>query len=482
MPDEPSLTTRQLAAGVHLDARYREAVIGELHDHRNRYSAPSPDVDTVALVTEALGARRTATVLGGYVALLWFAGFVFTGALFALYAAACAVLLGAAALARPRHWAARTAAGCLRVLGGAALAGYAVLAGATAGDAGWLRTTAAFGFPLLTAGLVGAHRAAVELRLRVIGSPSYRLRRVPSGRHTAELLDRERTSSVVFHRPDSPFLGAGPVRESLGLTVEVRGHEGPFARPPALTRIARAVGNVPGLADSVEDCFLYPEAVAPPRNTFPRLPHELPAGPRWLRIVSGSRGPHPVTVFVQVRLDGTFLSLQQVTCALPPVREDFAYALGEPPAATGRALVRALTASPRTAAALLTEVAAWPVRRVRRSARAGRRTEAARVSVRELAAAPALPALAAAEADRVARTVRLLVLDAVREDLRDQGLHAPGLGGPAEVRNEQVGDFLIGNSRGAVAMGDNSRAVTRHTSPGPTTNPDDDSWEDDDLG
>lgn len=46
----------------------------------------------------------------------------------------------------------------------------------------------------------------------------------------------------------------------------------------------------------------------------------------------------------------------------------------------------------------------------------------------------------------------------------------------------QSGGIYIGNiSPGSAAFGSQARAgdITRHTSPGPTTNPDDDSWEDD---
>lgn len=157
-------------AGVHLDTRYRNAVIDELYEHAERYSAPSYDVDAAAVLAEALNARRTALRWAVPMALLWIAGFFFAGWLFALYAAGCAALSGAVALRMSRHPLVRLTAGIPRVLGGSALVAYAAIAVA----ADWPEVTAALGIPVLMAVVAGAHRATVERRLRFIGSSAYR--------------------------------------------------------------------------------------------------------------------------------------------------------------------------------------------------------------------------------------------------------------------------------------------------------------------
>lgn len=473
--------------GVHLDARYRDAVIDELYEHPHRYSAPSGDVDTVAVLTEALHARRTALRWSVPMALLWALGFLVTGPLFAVYAAGCAALFGAAALRRRARRARRTVAlataAVLRVVGYAALVGYAAPAVAKAGDSVWPWTTAAFGVPALMAGVAGAHRMAVGRRLRADGPPRQRPPTRISHLRIAALIAAEQASPVVFHRDRSPFLGSGPVRDTWALTTEVRGRIGVFAPPEVLARLSHAVRQVPGLADQVGEYLPFPEEMAPPRGVSLERFQGLSDNARWLRIVSEASGPHPTTVFVRVRLDGPFLSVQQVTCAMPPVRHDFAHVLRLPSAYRARPLSRAPARFPLTSAALLAEAAAWPVRRARLLFSPPERPSAPRLSLREAAAEPDLPPLAAADADRVSRTVRLLVLDAVREALREHGLSTTD---PADSQQESFGvhggGIHIGNmTGGVVATGSHGRAsgITRHTSPGPTTNPDDDSWEDD---
>ncbi|WHM36968.1 hypothetical protein [Streptomyces sp. BPTC-684] len=475
MPEQPPSLTWQLLAGVHLDARYRDAVINELYEHEERYSAPSYDVDTAAVLAEALDARRTALRWAAPMALLWIAGFLFAGWLFALYAAGCAALFGAAALRPVRRPAGRVTAGALRVLGGSVLVASAALAVATARTADWPEVTAAFGGPVLMAAVAGAHRAAVGRRLRFIDSAAYRGRAQPHRFNVIRaLLHADQMSPLVVHREPTPFLGSGPVLDSLALAVEVRGATATFEVSDALERVARAVEAVPGLTTQVDECFLLPEEEVSPRSPSYPLPGLLPSSTRWLRIASRGLGSRLTTVFVQIRLDGPILFVQQVTCALPPVRREFTAA--DLPGARLVPLGTALAAP----AALPAELAAWPLRRVRRlsSPPSGRPPSGPHASVRELAAEPDLPPLAAAEARRISRTVHLLVLDALRATLRDRGLSAPGLGEPQQESSRVFeGGIHIGNiSPGAPARtGD----ITRHTSPGPTTNPDDDSWEDD---
>ncbi|PKV87488.1 hypothetical protein BX283_5087 [Streptomyces sp. TLI_146] len=455
-------------SGVHLDTRYRNAVIDELYEHGERYSAQSYDVDAAAVLAEALHARRTALRWAVPMALLWIAGLLFAGPLYVLYAAGCAALSGAVALRAARRPAARVTAGALRVLGGAVLAASAALAVATARTADWPEVTAAFAGPVLMAGVAGAHRAAVWGRLRVIRS-SYRVPTRP-GRISA-LIQADGMSPVTIYRDATPFLGSGAVRDSLALATEVRGPTGAFDVSDVLRGIARAVEAVPGLAAQVDERFLLPDEGVSHRRLPPWSPNGHPPSARWLRIVSRGLGSQLTTVFVQIRLDGPVLFVQQVTCALPPVRREFTV--------PGRAWswpVRALTAP----AALPAELGAWSVRWMRRfpSPPGGPRS-----SIRELAAEPDLPPLAAADAGRISRTVHLLVLGALRATLRDQGLSAPGL----DERHQEShvvhgGGIYIGNmAGGSFVTGDSGRAVgtTRHTSPGPTTNPDDDSWEDD---
>ncbi|MGP9018978.1 hypothetical protein ACT1U9_11265 [Streptomyces sp. BR1] len=96
MSDQHTDATRQLMAGVHLDARFRDAVIHELYEHEERVAAPAYDFDAVPVLLEALRARRTARLWALPVALLWIAGFVLLGRLFAVYAVGATALLGAA--------------------------------------------------------------------------------------------------------------------------------------------------------------------------------------------------------------------------------------------------------------------------------------------------------------------------------------------------------------------------------------------------
>ncbi|MEU4349961.1 hypothetical protein [Streptomyces sp. NPDC023838] len=485
MPEQPSLTTRQLMAGVHLDRRYRNAVLDELYEHEERYSAPSYDVDAAAVLAEALNARRTALRWAVPMALVWIAGFLLAGWLYALYAAGFTALAGAAALRRARHPVARVTAGTLRVLGGVVLGASFAAAAVTPWPDGWSGVTAAVAGPALMAAVAEAHRAAVEKRLRFIRSSTYTSPTQPARRHRlyviSQLTRAEQTSPAVVYRDPTPFLGSGAVLESFALAAEVRGGTGTFVASDALRGVARAVEGVPGLAAQVDERLLLPEEGAPRRPLPPLIPGALPPSTRWLRIVSRGLGSPVTTVFVQIRLDGPVLFVQQVTCALPPVRREFR---GTKPARfpLGRTL-----AAP---AVLPAELAAWAVRRAQRlpSPPGSRPPSGPHLSVRELASEPALPPLTAAEAQRISRTVRLLVLDAVREALRDRGLSAPDLD---EQRTEsyraQNSGIYIGNiSPGTLAVGPGARAaaadITHHTSPGPTTNPDDDSWEDDDLG
>lgn len=459
-------------AGVHLDTRYRNAVIDELYEHAERYSAPSYDVDAAAVLAEALNARRTALRWAVPMALLWIAGFFFAGWLFALYAAGCAALSGAVALRMSRHPLVRLTAGIPRVLGGSALVAYVAIAVATARTADWPEVAGAFGVPVLMTAVAGAHRAAVERRLRVIGSSAYRGPAQPPRFDVISALIRaDRTSPVTIYRDAAPFLGSGAVRDSIALATEVRGRTRAFDVSDALRGVARAVEAVPGLAAQVDERVLLPEEGVPHRPLSPLPPGDLPPSARWLRIVSRGVGSQLTTVFVQIRLDGPILFVQQVTCALPPVRRQFT------PSKAWSRLGRALTAP----AALPAELGAWPVRWVRLLPSPATGPHA---SIRELAAEPDLPPLAAADAERISRTVHLLVLDALRATLRDRGLSAPGLAeGPAESHGVVPGGAIhIGNmSGGSLATGSQARAgdITRHTSPGPTTNPDDDSWEDD---
>ncbi|MFI1098816.1 hypothetical protein [Streptomyces melanogenes] len=483
MPDQPSPTTRQLMAGVHLDTRYRNAVIDELYEHGERYSAQSYDVDTAAVLAEALHARRTALRWAVPMALLWIAGILFAGWLYVLYAAGCAALSGAVALRAARHPAALVTAGALRVLGGSVLAASAALAVATARTADWPEVTAAFAGPVLMAVVAGAHRAAVERRLRFIGSSAYRSPAQPLRADAISTLIRdERMSPLVVHRDATPFLGAGTsVSRSRALAVHVHGRTGAFDVSEAQLRIARSVGTATGHATGIAERFLLPDEGVPPRSRFHPQPDRLPASTRWLRFVSRGLGSQ-TTVFVRILLDGPVLHVEQVTCALPPVRREFRAA--HLPGARPVRLASALAAP----VGLPAELAAWPVRQARRlsSPRSSRPPGGPHASIRELAAEPDLPPLAAADAERISRTVWLLVLDALRATLRDRGLSAPGLDEPhQESHGVHSGGIHIGNiSSGSLATGTYSRegGITRHTSPGPTTNPDDDSWEDDDLG
>ncbi|WP_190094080.1 hypothetical protein [Streptomyces melanogenes] len=480
MPEQPSPTTRQLMAGVHLDTRYRNAVIDELYEHGERYSAQSYDVDTAAVLAEALNARRTALLWAVPMALLWIAGFFFAGWLFAWYAAGCAALSGAVALRPARHPAARVTAGALRVLGGSVLAASAALAVALTRTADWPEVTAAFAGPVLMAVVARAHRAAVWSRLRLIGSSTYRGPARPlRADATIALIRGEQMSPLVVHRDATPFLGAGSsTSRSRALAVHVHGRTGAFDVSDAQSLIARSVGTVAGLATRIDEPFLLPDEGVPPRSRLHPYPAELPASTRWLRIVSPGLGSRLTTVFVQIRLDGPILFVQQVTCALPPVRREFTA-----PSRAWSRLGRALTAP----ATLPAELAAWPVRQVLRlsSPLHLRLPSGPHASIRELAAEPDLPPLADADAERISRTVWLLVLDALRATLRDRGMSAPGL----DERHQESygvhgGGIHIGNiSPGTLAPGAPTRTGTLgHTSPGPTTNPDDDSWEDDDLG
>ncbi|GAA0586693.1 hypothetical protein [Streptomyces crystallinus] len=479
MSQQPPSVTWQLRAGVHLDPRYRNAVLNELHEHEERYSAPAYDVDTAAVLAEALDARRTALRWAVPMALLWIAGFLFAGWLFALYAAGCAALSGAAALRPARRPSARVTAAALRVLGGSVLAGSLALAVAGARTTDWPRATAALAGPVLIAAVAGAHRAAVERRLRFIGSSAYSgSTRPPPVRGSGALVLADQTSALVVHRDPTPFLGSGAVLDSLALATEVRGRPGAFDVSHALARAARAVRAVPGLATQVEERFLLPEQEAPPRGLSHPRTEGLPDSIRWLRIVSRGLGPRLTTVFVQIRRDGPVLFVQQVTCALPPVRREFTA-----PGGPGARLVP-LGAVPAIPGQLLAELAAWPVRRARRlsSPPAHRPPDGPHLSIRELAAEPDLPPLAAAEAQRISRTVHLLVLDAVRQELRERGLSAPGLDDRWQEAYGNTGIYIGSMSGGTVATGSQAHGTTHHTSPGPTTNPDDDSWEDDDLG
>ncbi|MCT9077536.1 hypothetical protein [Streptomyces fulvoviolaceus] len=56
--------TRYLSAAPYVDRAFRDAVIGELVEHRHRVPAPSPGVDLVRVLHECLRARRIAALSG----------------------------------------------------------------------------------------------------------------------------------------------------------------------------------------------------------------------------------------------------------------------------------------------------------------------------------------------------------------------------------------------------------------------------------
>ncbi|MBD0745400.1 hypothetical protein [Streptomyces sp. CBMA152] len=536
MSDQRTEATRQLMAGVHLDARFRDAVIDELYEHPARVAAPAYDFDAVPVLVEAFRARRLARLWALPTALLWITGFVLLGWLFAVYAVGASALFGAArvlgdrasplptaVVARrpPPTRGARLWGGALRGFGRLTLVGYATLVVALSGVDGprvWGVAPFVAAIPLTAMMVVvtGFHRRSVVRQLTGIQShpPSSR----GPGATLAELgptisqITRTQASRMVVHPPGDPFVGSGTALHAECVTTRLRPSDRPdverFVARRILDVVGASVARVSALAQQVDNCLFLSEDVAPPPSRLydsrdlDRL-HDSAlggSGPgiRLLRIVC--RGPRSqlTTVFVRVRLVNPYLSVELHTYVLPPVRPDFA-AAGRPgegwqssghpfvPRSEGRSLALAFLRTPSAGAGALAELAVWPVRRLRAlSLLDSLGVTGPRVSIRELAAERELSEPELLDSHRIAGIVRQLVLDTVRAELAALGLSAPGLTDREHESYESRGgiQIQIGNiTPGNMATGSSARATgpLRHTSPGPTTNPDDDSW-DDDLG
>ncbi|MGW3916844.1 hypothetical protein ACWEBX_35875 [Streptomyces sp. NPDC005070] len=520
---EATDTTRLLSAGTYVDPGFRDAVVQELHVHRERVVAPSVDFDAATVLWHALRARRLQTLWAAATALLWVAGLLLGGVLFALFTVPAAVLLLASALAgppagkdhgRPGSPTRRTGrmrrslATAMNVVGGLLFAGYAAVALAeVASDPGRDGVPAWFALavPIAMAACAAQYQTQVSRILgEELGRDSFRPVGVggPEERRWIEApgrdIRREEDSPLIVYHPDSPFLGFGTPHRPWVVTVGLdRTRPGrPYTedefndrmvmdqvraqverlREPDGDRAATKRNVLRRLA--VDDCVFLPVTGLPHRTAAPHarpdfLAHRNAAltesgtqRRHYLRVRLDSGGGCVLTVFVRAYAQGDVLTLECVPCVLPPVRSAFREA--DRIASTRRdeaAVVRTLRTMGRTPAFAARSV----VDLVRRTAAAFREWSAAygaapadgpHVSVRELGGDESTSLFQEIDVGGSLAAIEDRVLRGVTQALREQGYETDEFQGA-------LGHF----TRGAVFLGGAMTGGAVATGAGSTTAP-----------
>ncbi|WP_432199093.1 hypothetical protein [Streptomyces sp. bgisy027] len=530
-------TTRELAAGTYLDDGFRGAVIEELYEHPERTVAPSVGFDAVPVLVHALRARRIQSAWAWIVIALWAVGFLVAGAFFAYYLAPAVLLAISAVLAserndpvprrlgsqdRPPRGARRVLSASLSVLGRVMFAGYLGLAVANitspglmppGGDA--LSSWVALGVPLgMTLCAVG-HRAQVNRTLSGVLSPQLfgdghgahaALASAPRLRATAGLIAREQHAPLVGYGPNSPFLGFGSPYKPWTAALELASRPGGSPRPLSnrdlldgitarAEQLRRQQATSPRhpLARLVVDeyVFLPVEGLqrrdAWPHGTEAFDSHRTAAVEEgadrrrhYLSIqIPGETQDCVATVFIRVHTHGGMLAVEYLPHVLYPVRPDF------------RAVDRGTVGQRRFPASWWLQTPAFAARSVSQllghstswyRAWSGHRQhespDGPHMSVRELAAEKRTPLLQAMDVHRHLQAVQENVVSGVLSVLREHGYTTARSEG--QISQVTDGGVSIGSmSGGAVATGTNypiRPAEAGPGSPGPTTNPDDDSW------
>ncbi|MFF4069698.1 hypothetical protein ACFYZ1_03580 [Streptomyces chartreusis] len=383
------------------------------------------------------------------------------------------------------------------------------------GDA--LSSWAALGVPLGMMLCAVGHRAQVNRTLSGVLSPQHFsdgssthdvLADTPRLGATARLIAREQRSPLVSYGESSPFLGFGSLYKPWTTALElepVAGRGGspvPLSNQDLLTGIAaraeqlQTQGATPrrhALARLVVDDYVFlPVEGLQRRDAFPRDAEafdshraaavEEGANRRrhYLAIqVPGQAQDCVATVFVRVHTHGGMLTLEYLPHVLRPVRPAFR-AAGRADAGQHRLPASWWLESPgfaaRSVSQLLRHGASWS-----RTWSGNRRRvspDGPHASVRELAAEERAPLLQELDVHRHLQAVQECVVSGVVSVLREHGYATARFEG--HISQVTDGGISIGSmSGGAVATGSHHSVRPPEAgpgSPGPTTNPDDDSW------
>lgn len=464
--------TRYLCAAAHLDSAFAHRVIREVLEEPQLAVAPSYGIDLVPIVRHCLAARRRRLVRD------------------ALLAALLALNLGAALAAL----AAGGVAGLARALGGGGAArGLPAVSLLVA----WL--------VLLAEALVARNTVARELT-RGAFDPDASL--PAADRATEARLAQVREAqygNVTVYGGASPFIGAGEVRRSWSLAIDLRQpRDGLWAvpsqpQPFTLAELHRFVaGRLAALRGperppgerldglTVEDRVAIPEEAVNRDGRF--LPHRLlpPRGSvpaQLVREVMGDPGGAArhftcarveswgkevvLSVFLHLSLHGHCLYAEVVACALGPIKDAYRRvdrmapqpSAGEFLSLLWGSAVRAPLALVGSPLELGRVFLSWQRREVLRAEREQAVRQGlpvhygARVSVRELAASKRYGNDAQRlDATRQLKLVELELLSAIRDFLDQHGV------GTAEFRAQQAvilgsGVLAGGGPPGAVAGG-----------------------------
>lgn len=430
---------------------------------------------------------------------------------------------------RPLRGARRLLSASLSVLGRILFVGYLGLAVANiaspglvppGGDA--LSSWVALGVPLGMALCAVGHRAQVNRTLSGVLSPQ----RFGDGRRTnaalantprlgtpAQLIAREQHSPLVGYGPSSAFLGFGSPYQPWTAAVELDAVPRLGGSPPPLSNQAL----LGGIIAQVE--HLRMQQAASPRHALARLvvdeyvflpvdglqrrdewPHGAEAfdSHRTAAVEEGaSRRRHYLsiqipgaaqdcvaTVFVRVHTHGGMLMVEYLPHVLHPVRPVFRaadrIAASRAHFPAGAWWLRTPEFAARSVSQLLRHGASWW-----RSWSGIRRRElpdGPHVSVRGLAADERLSLLQEIDVQRDLQAVQTCVLRGVTSVLHAHGYETAGF--EAQVSNlshgaayiGRVADQSFGVGAQQIGLPSTGESAAGPRSPGPTTNPDDDSW------
>jgi hypothetical protein len=434
---------------------------------------------------------------------------------------------------RPMSRARRVLALSMSVTGGVLFAGYGGAAIANVvhpglvppgGDSvsAWFALAVPFAMTLCAAG----HRAQVARILDADLKPGSFpraadavLKARPRLEAAAQQIQREQHSPLILYRTDSPFLGFGSPHRPWALAVGLRPiHD---ERPQALSnrlildmvhpRIEALRLPAPHAASAgrdglrqlaIDECVFLPVTglslrAAAPHDQQAFETHRAEAleesGTRrrhYLRIQLDSGGGGSVlTVFVRAHTQGGMLMLEFVPYVLRPVRSAFREVdriadARRHEAAFDKAL-RALGQMPAFAARSVVHLVRQSVVGYRRRARGyglSAVPDGPHASVRELGSDESASLFQEIDVQRWLMAVQDRVVDGVAEALQQAGYDYESHELEERVVNLAGGGVFIRGtmSGGAVSVSDHNIVTGPPSagprSPGPTTNPDDDSW------
>ncbi|MFD5858794.1 hypothetical protein [Streptomyces chartreusis] len=327
-------------------------------------------------------------------------------------------------------------------------------------------------------------------------------------RATARFIEREQQSPLVAYGPNSPFLGFGSLYKPWTTALELEPAAGRGGSPMPLSnrdllagiaaraeqlRTQGATPRRPALARLVVDEYVFPPVEGlQRRDAFPRDAEALDSHRAAAVEEGASRRRHYLaiqvpgeaqdcvaTVFVRVHTHGGMLALEYLPHVLRPVRPAFR-AAGRSSASQQRFPASRWLQSPGFAARSVSQLLrhgaswfrAWGGHRRRVS------PDGPHLSVRELAAEECAPLLEELDVHRHLQAVQECVVTGVVSVLRKHGYATARFEG--HISQVTDGGVSIGSmSGGAVATGRHHPVRPLEAgpgSPGPTTNPDDDSW------